>query len=402
MWGIDRLSGGQLSSTRKRLRNGGSAVLTHAAAVDRRGRTTLEVLTELGVEPRVVFSPEHGLHGVAQAEEAVLSETIEGRPPLVSLYGSTLESLRPDAAVWEGVETLVIDLVDIGSRYYTYVWTALLAARAAAERGIHTVVLDRPNPLSGDASLAEGKAQSREFLSLVGLEPLPIRHSLTLGEILAHFFDADGKQLGAEGALSVVSCWGWERNQTAAAWNRPFVPPSPNMPTLETAQLYPGACLIEGTNLSEGRGTSYPFRVVGAPFLDADRLSEALRAAQLPGVMIRPAHFRPSFEKHAGQVCHGVMLHVTDARSFRPVTTYLTLVALAQSQAPDSFQFLNRVYEFVEGRYAFDLLTGSSDAREAILRGAPAEEVCSLIAPVGAEHAEFVEAAEARLEQARA
>jgi uncharacterized protein YbbC (DUF1343 family) len=402
MWGIDRLSGGQLSSTRKRLRNGSCAVLTHDAAVDRRGRTTLEVLAELGVEPRIVFSPEHGLYGVAQAEEAVPDETTEGRPPVISLYGSTLDSLRPNAALWEGIETLVIDLVDVGSRYYTYVWTALLAARAAAERGVHTVVLDRPNPLSGDATLAEGRPQSREFLSLVGLEPLPIRHSLTLGEILAHFFEADGRALGADGALSVVACWGWERHQTASAWNRPFVPPSPNMPTVETAQLYPGGCLVEGTNLSEGRGTSFPFRVAGAPFLNADKLCEAMRDAQLPGVLVRPAHFRPNFEKHAGQPCHGVMLHVTDARSFRPVATFLTLLTAARNLAPEEFQFLNRTYEFVHDRYAFDLLTGNSDAREAILAGSSATEVCELVTPPGADHAEFVAAAEARLEQARA
>lgn len=402
MWGIDRLSGGQLSSTRKRLRNGGIAVLTHGAAIDRRGRGTLEVLRELGVEPKVVFSPEHGFHGIAQAEEAVNDARLEGHAPVVSLYGHDAASLSPDPVHWEGIDTLVIDLVDIGSRYYTYVWTALITARAAAERGVHTLVLDRPNPISGDASLAEGRPQSPEFLSFVGLESLPIRHGLTIGEILAHFFERDGRALGTEGALSVVSAWGWERQHTASSWHRPFIPPSPNMPSLETALLYPGACLVEGTNLSEGRGTSFPFRVVGAPFLDADKLAEDMQGSHLPGVLVRPAHFRPSFEKHAGQVCNGVMLHVTDERAFRPVASYLTLLSLARSHAPESFQFLERAYEFEREKLAFDLLMGSSEPREAILRGALAAEITADACAVPSDYAEFVAAAEQRLERARA
>ncbi len=384
MWGIDRLSSGQLASTRKRLRAGACAVLTHAAAVDRRGRGTLEVLDELGVSISVVLSPEHGFDGVAQAEESVDSpETSEESPRIVSLYGSDRESLTPKTEDLEGCESLVIDLVDVGSRYYTYVWTALLAARRAISLGVHVVVLDRPNPIGGDPSLCEGKPQAEGFLSFVGLEPLCIRHGLTLGEVLTHFLSKDGHEGGTDGAFSVIRCEGWERFKTAAAWGRPFIPPSPNMPSLETALLYPGGCLVEGTNLSEGRGTSFPFRVVGAPFVDGPALAKAMADALLPGVLVRPTAFRPSFEKHSGELCHGVMLHVTNPATFRPVTTYLTLIALAKTQAPEAFAFRTQPYEFESEHPAFDLLTGSSEARQALENGCSANELVELVVPVG-------------------
>jgi uncharacterized protein YbbC (DUF1343 family) len=396
LWGIDRLSGGHLANLRRRLRGADVAVLTHAAAVDRRGRTLLSVLEELGIEPRVIFTPEHGFDPIAQAEEPVAAEsTAEARARVVSLYGNSRESLAPTPEQLEGIQTLVIDLADVGSRYYTYVWTALLAARAAAQAGVHTVVLDRPNPISGDVSLLEGAPQREGFLSFVGLEPLPIRHSMTLGEILAHYFERDGKSLGQEGALSVVTVLGWERMRTAAAWDRPFVLPSPNMPTVETALVYPGGCLVEGTNLSEGRGTTSPFQMVGAPFLRSDDLAESLRAAALPGLLVRPTSFRPSFEKFAGQVCHGVMLHVTDPSTFRPVTTYLTLLALARAQAPDDFALRTTPYEFETSIPAFDLLTGSPAAREALVGGSSADSLIDLVTPVPPVWGDIVRDAEA-------
>lgn len=418
MWGIDRIGSGQLAAARKRLRNGSNAVLTHSAAVDRKGRSTLRVLEDLGVVPKVVFSPEHGLFGVAQAEEPVASTRIRVTDPetdepgadpegnaelrVVSLYGSSRETLSPRDEDLEGIDTLVIDLVDVGSRYYTYVWTALLAARAAAAKGIHTLVLDRPNPLGADPAQCEGRTQKDGYLSFVGLEPIAIRHGLSIGELLAHYFARDGQTLGPDGALSVVACWGWERLKTAEAWGRPFVPPSPNMPTLETAMLYPGACLVEGTNLSEGRGTAFPFRVVGAPFLNGDQLAQQMALAHLPGLMVRPAAFKPTFEKHQGQVCEGVMLHITDSRAFRPVTAYLTLLTLARSQAPEAFRFRTEAYEFEREKPAMDLLCGSPAVREAITAGASPNEVVELLAPVDPEHLELLGGIEQLFEKARA
>jgi uncharacterized protein YbbC (DUF1343 family) len=258
-------------------------------------------------------------------------------------------------------------------------------------------VLDRPNPISGDPGSLEGAPQTPDFLSFVGLEPLPIRHALTLGEILALFFERDGHALGPEGALSVAPVRGWERLRTADAWGRPFVPPSPNMPTLETALVYPGACLVEGTNLSEGRGTTTPFQLVGAPFLDGRELARRMETAGTLGAWLRPVSFRPSFEKHAGTVCHGVMVHVTNPQMFRPVSTYLALITLAQKLAPEAFAFRDTPYEFESTRPAFDLLTGSEKARRAILDGAAPEDVVALVSPVEAGLRDAVLEAEARL-----
>ncbi|HEX2731970.1 MAG TPA: DUF1343 domain-containing protein [Polyangiaceae bacterium] len=411
MWGIDRLSGGRHSFVRKRLRNGTTAVLTHAAALDRRGRGTLEVLDELGVVPTVLFTPEHGFDGWAQAEESVPSaparddlavQSDRGAPHRVSLYGSDRDSLTPSDEQLNGISALVIDLVDIGSRYYTYVWSALLAARKAASLGVHTVILDRPNPLGSNPEQLEGKPQADGFLSFVGLEPIAIRHGLTIAELLTAFLSRDGLQPGPDGAFTVVGCKGWERWRTQEAWGRPFIPPSPNMPSLETALMYPGGCLVEGTNLSEGRGTSFPFRVVGAPFIDGKRLAKELGALQLPGVVVRPTAFKPTFEKHAGTLCHGVMLHVTNAASFRPVATYLSLLTLARAQAPSDFTFRREAYEFEAERLAFDLLTGSSLAREAMEAGASATEVADLISPVGPEVKELWASLEPQLSKATA
>jgi uncharacterized protein YbbC (DUF1343 family) len=456
MWGIDRLSAGELGNTRRRLRNASVALLSQASAVDRRGKPVLDVLEELGVRPVRIFAGEHGFDGVAQAEVPVptvelapapaapsspapraepdpaeLDWNSEGGadsdaelswagdtagdnpdepesvrpsspPQIISLYGSDKASLSPRPEHFAGIDILLIDLMDVGSRYYTFVWTALLAARAAAQAGVHVLVLDRPNPISGDPSSVEGAPQAPGFTSFVGLEPLPIRHAMTVGELLVHFFARDGFPLGADGALSVVAPRGWERHRTAQAWTRPFVAPSPNMPTVETALVYPGGCLIEGTNLSEGRGTTLPFQTVGAPFLDGPALARALGEARLPGVMVRPQSFRPTFEKHAGELCHGVVLHVTDPRYFRPVTTYLTLLALARQQAPDAFQFRTGVYEFETSIPAFDLLTGSDAARQALLAGAAPHELVQLVAPGGEEWQEALRGIESLVAKAHA
>ena len=383
--GLDQLLGGDFPSLRRRLRAARIGVLSHAAAVDRRGRGVLGVLEDLGVEAAVVFSPEHGWWGHAQAEEAVASSDAEagaGRPRIASLYGTSKESLCPAADDLAALDVLLVDLVDVGSRYYTFVWSALLAARAAHRAGVHTVVLDRPNPVSGDPLTLEGRPQREGFLSFVGLEPLPVRHALTIGELIAHFLRQDGAPLGPSGALSVVPTRGWERQRTASAWDRPFVAPSPNMPTLETALVYPGGCLVEGTNLSEGRGTTLPFQTVGAPFVDGEALAASLAEAGTPGALVRPVEFCPKFEKHAGEVCSGVMIHVTNPALFRPVATYLRLITLAARQAGDRFSFRTEPYEFETEIPAFDLLTGSDDARQAIRNGSPPEEVVALVAPL--------------------
>jgi len=400
--GLDLLSASHTSSLRRRLRNSRVGLLTHAAATDRRGRTSLDVLEELGTRICRLFVPEHGYYGVFQAEEPVRTdvESTGELAPTTSLYADDRGSLSPSPEALEGLDLLVIDLLDVGARYYTFVWTALLALRAAAARGIHTVVLDRPNPLSGRPELLEGRTQAEGYLSFVGLEPLPIRHGLTIAELLAHFAERDGLSLGSDGALGVVPTQGWERHQTAAAWGRPFIAPSPNMPTLETALVYPGACLVEGTNLSEGRGTTQPFQTVGAPFLRGDRLASELLEQGVCGAIVRPVEFRPWHGKFAGEVCRGITLHVTDPMLFRPVATYTALLALARRQCPEHFSFIERAYEFESERLAFDLLSGSSSTRTALLDGAPVSDVVDTIAPAEHGFAEVLEAAEARLARA--
>jgi uncharacterized protein YbbC (DUF1343 family) len=402
--GVDQLLAGPLSTLRRRIRSSRVGLLTHAASIDRRGRHTREVLEELGVSLRILFAPEHGFDADAQAEVPVANvDRTEGDaslPPVVSLYGKTREELVPRPEQLAELDLLVIDLADVGARYYTYAWTALLAARAARAANVHTVVLDRPNPISGDPATLEGAPQDPAFLSFVGLEPLPIRHALTLGEILALFFERDGHPLGVEGALSIAPVLGWERHRTAVAWGRPFVMPSPNMPSLETALVYPGGCLVEGTNLSEGRGTTAPFQIVGAPFLDGPALAKSLNDVGVPGALVRPITFRPTFEKHAGERCHGVMLHISNPDLFRPVATYLSLIALARAQAPEHFEFRTSPYEFETTTPAFDLLTGSAKAREGLLAGATPEDVVALVAPVDAVWREQVLEAEARVARA--
>jgi uncharacterized protein YbbC (DUF1343 family) len=401
--GLDELSGGSYAGLRRRLRGARLGVLTHAAAVDRSGRHVLRILEELGASPSIVFAPEHGLASEAQAFEAVPSAATEpDASRVVSLYGDSKASLSPSADDLAQIDLLLIDLADVGARYYTYVWSALLAARAANAAGVHTAVLDRPNPISGDPSTLEGAPQQSGFLSFVGLESLPARHALTPAEILTHFAARDGWALGPEGALSVVPTEGWERYRLADAWGRPFVMPSPNIPTLETTLVYPGACLVEGTNLSEGRGTTAPFQLVGAPFLNGEALASALVQAGTPGAQVRPVSFRPWFDKFASQTCHGVMIHVKNPALFRPVATYLTLVALAREQAPDDFAFRTEPYEFEAEIPAFDLLTGSAAARTALLEGRSAAEVVELVAPLDAGLRGVVPEAEARLAQARA
>jgi len=307
------------------------------------------------------------------------TDTASGAP-IVSLYGKSYDDLSPRPQHLDDLDILLVDLCDIGSRYYTFVWTALLACRAAHKAGVKTVMLDRPNPLDGVT--LEGKPQQPGFLSFGGLEPLPVRHGLTPGEVVAEMASRDGIPVGPNEAVDVVAVKGWDRTTRASQWDRPFVMPSPNMPTADTALVYPGGCLLEGTNLSEGRGTTRPFEMCGAPWIDGVRLAADLAALGthgLDGFVARPLVFRPTFHKHAGQLCGGVQIHVTDRSRFRPMATYIALVSLAAYQAPDGFRFRRECYEYVEDIPAIDLLVGSSLLREGIEGGLePMELVCRI------------------------
>jgi len=285
-----------------------------------------------------------------------------------SLYGASFDDLSPKAEDLAGIDILVIDLQDVGSRYYTFVWTAVLAMRACVRAGVDVLVLDRPNPIGADPERIEGRRQVPAMCSFVGLEPLPVRHALTLGEIVA--WRAEVEAVPAR-MVSVLHATGLDRAESAPSWDRPFVMPSPNMPAYDTALVYPGGCLLEGTNLSEGRGTTRPFEIVGAPWIDGARLADDLDMLALPGFRPRALAFVPTFHKHAGVKCGGVQIHVTDAAAFRPYATYLALIALARAQDPRRFGFRTEKYEFRDDVPALDLLTGSVEAREGIVRGDP-------------------------------
>ena len=392
--GLDRLAtDSRLGHLGAELRGARVGLLAHAASVDRRLVHARRVLDALGIQVAIVFGPEHGYGGEAQDLVGVGDARDAFGTPIRSLYGAASEHLSPRAADLSGIDILVIDLQDVGARYYTFVWTAVLAMRACARAGVRVLVLDRPNPIGGSPAYMEGGRQRSEYCSFVGLEPIPVRHGLTLGEIVAWRAHVEGI---APELVRVLGVAGLDREQDATAWDRPFVMPSPNMPAYETALVYPGGCLIEGTNLSEGRGTTRPFEIVGAPWIDGVRLADALQATGCSGARIRPVTFLPTFQKHAGVRCGGVQVHVTDPARFRPYATYLALIALARTQDPARFAFRTDAYEFRDDVPAFDLLTGSPEARERILRGDRPADVAEAIASVdGADRAIVAEAVEA-------
>jgi uncharacterized protein YbbC (DUF1343 family) len=375
--GLDRLATSADLATK--LRGSRVALLAHPASVTRELVHVSEVLAQIGVRPTIVFGPEHGYGGEAQDMVGVADARDARGVPIRSLYGHRFEDLSPRESDLDGLDVMVIDLADVGARYYTFIWTAVLAMRACVRKGVRVLVLDRPNPLGAEDRSVEGRCQKPRFCSFVGLEPIPIRHALTLGAIVA--WRADVEKV-PDAQLEVVRVLGLDPRAHAPDWDRPFVMPSPNMPTYETALVYPGGCLVEGTNLSEGRGTTRPFEIVGAPWIDGARLARDLNALGLPGVRARPVVFRPTFHKFAGEVCGGVEVHATQPRELRPVRTYVALVALAHHQAPERFRFRTERYEFVDDIPAFDLLTGDSSAREAIDAGASPAEVADSIAPI--------------------
>jgi uncharacterized protein YbbC (DUF1343 family) len=375
--GLDRLP--HQTALVDRLRSCRVGLLAHPASVNHHFEHVSQVLKHLQIVPTILFGPEHGYGGEAQDMIGVPDARDKGtNAPIVSLYGDQFSDLSPTPEHLANMDILLIDLMDIGSRYYTYIWTALLVVRAAVKAGISVVILDRPNPLGTRLEDVEGALQLPGYLSFVGLEPIPVRHSLTLAEIVTYFAQKEGIPLGTDGGLMVVAT---QKENSDGIWadDQRFVYPSPNMPTLSTAFVYPGGCLLEGTNLSDGRGLTKPFEVFGAPYVDGQALAERMNQAQLPGCVFRPLTFLPMFHKHHGKICGGVQVHVLDRRVFRPYQTYLAMIGSCYQQAPNEFRFREERYEFVSDIPAFDLLTGSDQARKAILAG---EDVFAMAAEI--------------------
>ena len=344
-----------------------AGLVASASSVDGKLVSTVERLHgHPDVNLAALFGPEHGLRGEAQAGEHVNTyrDPLTGLP-VYSLYG---ETRKPTPEMLSDLDVLIVDLQDGGVRFYTYLSTLACVMQAAAEQGIPVIVLDRPTPLGGLA--VEGPVLDEAYTSFVGMYPLPIRYGMTIGEVAGLFNEAFG--IGCP--LTVVPMVSWQRRLWLDQTGLPFVPPSPNLPTLAAMTVYPGTCLVEGTNLSEGRGTTKPFEYVGAPWIEApEALAHTLNALDLPGVRFRAVYFVPTFSKHQGQRCQGVHVYVTDRERFRPVETALHL--LAQVKAAYGEHFGWREPWSPGGHYPIDLLSGGSLVREYLDASRPVPEL---------------------------
>lgn len=335
-------------------------LIVNQTAID---RETVHAIDRFMQDPELkltrLFGPEHGVRGDAQDMIAVGDEKDpRSGVQVVSLYGPEESSLKPKPSDLEGLDVLVFDIQDIGARYYTFVYTMAYCMEAAGEAGIPIIVCDRPNPIGG--AQVEGNLVDMAFRSFVGRYALPARHGMTAGELALFFRD----HAGVACDLTVVPLKGWLRGDYFHHTLLPWVQPSPNMPTVETALVYPGMCLVEGTNLSEGRGTTRPFHLCGAPWVDPYALADALNEERLPGVRWRPTYFTPMFHKHARQLCGGAEPHIYNAMTFKPFLAGLALIKHARRLYPNQFQWRTEVYEYVRDRLAIDLLLGNGTLRQ--------------------------------------
>jgi uncharacterized protein YbbC (DUF1343 family) len=340
------------------LRGARFGLLMNQASVDRRCRYACDLLAaRFPGQLRALFSPQHGLWGEQQAN---MIESPHGEyPPLgIPVYSLYAQTRRPTAEMLRGLDCLLIDLQDVGTRIYTFIWTMLECLRACAEAGVTVIILDRPNPLGGE--IIEGPLLDPEFCSFVGNAVVPLRHGLTMGELARLFV----REQRLDCNLHVVSLAGWRRDMLFADTGLPWIAPSPNMPRLQTTLVYPGQVLLEGTTLSEGRGSTLPFEFAGAPGIDPWELVREMERLEHPGLQLRPIRFVPTFDKHAGRSCGGIALHVTDPYRVRSVSLTLALLDAARRLVPNVFQWLSPPYEYEFHRPPIDILFGSDRLRQ--------------------------------------
>jgi uncharacterized protein YbbC (DUF1343 family) len=336
-------------------------ILCHHASLDRGFRHAAFLLEDAAtagtLELVCAFSPEHGMWGAKDSRIAGTNVDAKTGLTVHSLYG---ETYRPTKAMLEGVDTMLIDLQDVGARFYTYTWSMAHTLSSCEEHGIEAWILDRPNPIGG--AQAEGPVLEPEFSSFVGLHPVAQRHGMTHGELAEWIRGRFLPKL----SLRVVRMEGWQRSMHFEAAGLPWIPPSPNMPRVETAVVYPGTCLFEGTALSEGRGTTRPFETFGHPDLDGWKLAERLNAQKLPGVFFRPLYFQPTSSKHAGKGCGGCFIHVRERTKYEPVAVAIAILAAVREQNPSLLGWEDKSRQ---GR--FDRLAGCSWLRESLSSGEP-------------------------------
>ncbi|MFE5429660.1 exo-beta-N-acetylmuramidase NamZ domain-containing protein [Peribacillus simplex] len=335
-------------------------LITNPTGIDSKLTSIVDLLNDdPDINLTALFGPEHGVRGDAQAGASVEYYIDEKTGlPVYSLYGKTK---KPTPEMLKDVEVLVFDIQDVGTRYYTYIYTMAYAMEAAKENDIPFIVLDRPNPQGGVS--VDGPVLEPEFSSFVGLYPIPLKHGMTVGE-LATLFNKEFK-IGAD--LKVIKMKGWKRDMDYDETGLPFVLPSPNMPTVSTTFVYPATGLIEGTNVSEGRGTTKPFELIGAPYINSDELAGKLNALRLPGVKFRAASFTPTFSKHAGKLSHGVEIYITDREEFKAVPTGLHIIKTIQDLYPADFEFL--------AVKNFNLLIGNGWVMSRIEEGSSVNEI---------------------------
>jgi uncharacterized protein YbbC (DUF1343 family) len=346
-------------------------LVSNPASVDRRLQHTADRLASReDLTLAALFGPQHGFDADLQDNMVQTGHAHDHRwrVPIYSLYSETRE---PTAEMLAGLDVLVVDLQNVGARIYTFIYTMANCLRAAKRHGVPVIVCDRPNPIGGVD--VEGPVLDPGFESFVGQFPIPMRHGMTIGE-LARLFN---EHFGIGAKLTVVAMAGWQRDMYWDDTGLPWVMPSPNMPTLDTAIVYPGMVLFEGTNLSEGRGTTRPFEISGAPWIDARTLAEQMNDAAIPGAWFRPVGFEPPFQKHARQACGGCQIHVTDRHVFKPVLTGVALLAEARRLDPERFAWRQPPYEYEEAKWPIDILAGSDELRLQIEADVPALEVAA-------------------------
>ena len=339
-------------------------VVTNHSAVTSDLAHISDVLIAAGVDVRALYGPEHGVRGdVADGKEVPSGRDPHTGIPVYSLYGPTK---KPTPEMLADIDVLLFDIQDVGARFYTYLYTMSYSLQACAQYRKKFVVLDRPNPVNGLA--VEGNILDTHFASFVGLHPIAIRHGFTIGEAAQYF----NSELGFGAEMEVVPCQGWKRSMYYDDTGMPWIMPSPNLPTIEAAILYTGLCFIEGTNVSEARGTSKPFEMVGAPFVDGYKLADRMNSLELPGVRFRPTSFFPNSSKHKDTQCFGVQAHLIDRNKVQTVPLGLHLIKALHDLFPDDFQFRA---SGPSGRSFFDLLLGTGKVRAAIQAGTPVAEI---------------------------
>jgi uncharacterized protein YbbC (DUF1343 family) len=347
-------------------------LLCNQASVDSSLRYSKDLIfSVLPGQLQCLFSPQHGLY--AEKQDNMKESPDDFDPflniPILSLYG---EDREPSRRQLSKIDLLVVDLQDIGSRVYTFIWTLYLAMKASARAGIGVVILDRPNPLGGE--LIEGNLLAQECQSFVGLAPLPMRHGMTIGEIAWFFMEEQDLDL----ELHIVKMQGWRREMDFTATGLPWIWPSPNMPTFDTARVYPGQVIWEGTNVSEGRGTTKPFEIFGAPFFDTEALRKEVERWKMPGFILREQAFEPTFHKWSGRRCAGFQIHITHRLKYRPYITTLAFLAAVKRMHAKDLAWKGPPYEYEFTRLPADLIMGDKRVRRAIDAGADPMDIESI------------------------